>query len=153
MADCTLDDIAYGVKASWKASTALHAYLPPERLYGDEVGEETPLPYGTFDFDDVSAYFGGTEYFSGGPYVKQTKVLFKFYGTHETDWRNFMSAFNDALSWSSSSVGGNWTIPNATVLHAMPEVEARKKTAVRLDGKTVIERSASVTLMLEANRG
>lgn len=156
MADVTLWDIAEGVKTTWAAATSLTAIIPANRLYLGRAAESTvPLPYAVFDFDDVSAYFGGTEYFSGAKYVKVTRVNFKMYGTRATDWTTLGQAVSDTFGWSSTDPNASWNIPNATVLDAMPEVEGITVLPVeeRIDGEDVIEYASSITVKMEADRG
>ena len=153
MPDVTIWNIAAGVRTTWAAATSLTAIIPADRLYLMRAAEETPVPYAVFTFEDVSAYFGGTEYFSGSAYVKVTRVLFDLYGTQQTDWGTLSQAVNDTFGWSSTDVNASWSIPNATVLSAMPEVEGVEVTDVRADGLDVIKYSTSITVTMQADRG
>jgi hypothetical protein len=153
MADVTIWNIASGVKTTWAAAATLTAIIPAERVYFGRAAEETPLPYCVFTFNDVSAYFGGTEYFSGSKYVKVTRVNFEMYGTKDTDWGTLGQGISDVFGWTSTDPNGTWSIPNATVLDAMPEVEGIEITEPRHDGQDIIKYSSSITVKMEADRG
>jgi hypothetical protein len=153
MPDVTLWDVAAGVRTTWAAASSLTAIVPAARLYFGRAAEETPLPYAAFTFQDVSAYFGGTEYFSGQAYVKVTRVNFDVYGTHATDWQTLAQVMADTFGWSASDPNASWSIPNATILSAMPEVEGVEVTDVRVDGQDVVKYSTNITLTMQADRG
>ena len=154
MADVTLVDISQGVRSSWTAAGAsVTGTIPLTSLYFQRQPEGAALPYCVFEFKDVSAYFGGTEYFSGGPYVKATQITFKIYGASDFALPTFATAVNAAFGWGSASPGGVWTIPNATVLSAMPEVEAQKLEEERIDGKDIVRYETTFTVKMQADRG
>lgn len=155
MADVTLVDISEGVRQSWTAAGAsVTDTIPTSKLYFQRQPEGASLPYCVFEFKDVSAYFGGTEYFSGNVYVKATQVTFKVYGVAVTfDFQTFATALNAAFGWGSASPTASWTIPNATVLSAMPEVEALELEDERIDGKDVIRYESTFTVKMQADRG
>ena len=153
MADVTLINIVQGVQTTWAASTTLSALIPVERLFLDRTPAKTPYPNATISFKDVSAYFGGTEYFSGSAYVKNTQVSFDVFGTRETDWGEVSQAINDVFGWTSTSVGASWSIPNAVILAAMPETEAFGLLEDRVDGEDIVKYTASFTLTMQAERG
>lgn len=152
MADVTLWDIGAGAKATWAAAASLTAIVPADRVYLLRAAEGTPLPYCVIEFQDVSAYFGGTEYFSGGQYVKVTRVDFGVYGTPQTDWGTLSLAMSDVFGWTSANPRGSWVIANATVLSAMPEVEGIEATDVRVDGQDVVKYASSFSVRMQANR-
>lgn len=153
MPDTTIWNISAGVKATWAAAASLTAIIPADRVFFQRAAEGTTLPYLVYTFDDISAFFGGTEYFSGAKYVKQTRVLFDAYGTPATDWEAFSQAVNDALTWTSTDRNASWSITNATVLSAMPETEAVELTDERVNGEDVLKYSFGVTLTMQADRG
>ena len=154
MADVTLPDIMKGVADSWNAAAAVNAIIPVSKLYFKRQPERAAMPYCVFEFKDVSAYFGGTEYFSGAKYVKATQVTFKtYFQPVDFDIRDYATKLNDAFGWAASSPGAGWTIPNATVLVAMPEVEANDIEPERVDGKDVLTYESTFTVKMEADRG
>ena len=154
MPDVTLPDIMKGVVDSWDAATAVKAIIATSKLYFGRQPENASLPYCVFEFKDVSAYFGGTEYFSGAKYVRATQITFKtYFQPVDFNIRDYATKLNDAFGWSSSSPAGGWTIPNATVLAAMPEVEAIDIEAERVDGKDVLTYESTFTVKMEADRG
>lgn len=153
MPDVSIWNIASGVKATWAAAASLTAIIPADRLFLMRAAEETPVPYVVFSFDDVSAYFGGTEYFSGSAYVKVTRVNFDMYGTIVDDWETLGQAIGDVFGWSATDPNGSWTIPNAVILSAMPEVEGVDLTDERADGVDIVKYSSSVTVTMQADRG
>lgn len=153
MADVTLPDIMAGVKTTWAAASSLTAIVPAARVYFDRAAETTVYPYVVYTFDDVSAYFGGTEYFSGSQYIKVTRVNFEVYGTRSTNWQTLAAAMGDALGWSKDNPAASWSIPNASIKSAMPEVEGTELTVERQDGEDIMKYSSSFTVTMEANRG
>lgn len=154
MPDVTLIDIAEGVRTTWAAAgTTVTTFIPASKVYFKRVPEGTALPYCVFEFKDVSAYFGGTEYFSGAAYVKATQITFKIYFPATTDPSSFVTALNDALSWSTTGISGVWSIPNATILSAMPEIEALDVEEVRVDGADVVRYETTFTIKMQADRG
>ena len=154
MADVTLADIAAGVRSTWTAAgSSVTDTIPVARLYFKRLAETTVYPAAVFEFKDVSAYFGGTEYTSGAAYVKVTQVTFKVYFKANTDLAAFITAMNNALSWSSDNLAGSWTIPNATILGAMPEVEAFDLEEERVDGIDIARYETTFSVKMQANRG
>ena len=152
--DVTLVDIAQGVRSTWTAAGAsVTGTIPLTKLYFQRQPEGAALPYCVFEFKDVSAYFGGTEYFSGTKYVKATQITFKVYGASDFDFATFATSLNAALGWGSASPAAAWTIPNATILSAMPEVEALEMEEERIDGKDVIRYETTFTVKMQADRG
>jgi uncharacterized protein (TIGR03545 family) len=67
--------------------------------------------------------------------------------------RDYATKLNDTFGWSSTSPAAVWTIPNATVLSAMPEVEANDIESERVDGKDVLTYESTFTVKMEADRG
>jgi hypothetical protein len=155
MPDVSLIDISEGVRQSWTAAgTSVTNVIPVTKLYFQRAGEGAALPYCVYEFKDVSAYFGGTEYFSGSQYVRVTQITFKVYCTRATDIQAFASSLNDALSWSSTDPNGVWTIPNAVaILSAMPEVEALELEEERVAGEDVIRYETTFSVRMQADRG
>lgn len=154
MPDVTLLDISEGVRTTWAAAgSAVTAVVPASKVYFQRVPSGVALPYCVYEFKDVSAYFGGTEYFSGAKYVKATQVTFKIYCTRSTDIAALSTAVNDAFGWSAADPNGVWSIPNATVLAAMPEVEALELEEERVAGEDVIRYETTFTVKMEADRG
>ncbi len=155
MADVSLIDIAEGVRQTWALTgTSVTNVIPATRVYFQRAADGAALPYCVYEFKDVSAYFGGTEYFSGAKYVRSTQITFKVYATRSTDLSAFATALNDALSWSSTDDNGVWTIPNAVkILSAMPEVEGLELEEERADGEDVIRYETTFTVKMEADRG
>lgn len=151
--DCTLPNIAAGVRTSWAADATLSAIIPASRLFLQRSPEGTALPYCVFRFEDVSAFFGGTEYLSGPIYIKETRVLFAVYALPTTDLEPIGQAAGNAFGWSSTSPRAGWVIPNATVIHAVPETEDLDVTDERVSGEDVVTYPFGFTLKLEANRG
>ena len=152
--DVTLVDIAQGVRSTWTAAGAsVTGTIPLTKLYFQRQPEGAALPYCVFEFKDVSAYFGGTEYFSGNKYVKATQITFKVYGASDFDFATFATSLNAAFGWGGTTPGAVWTIPNATILSAMPEVEAMELEEERIDGKDVVRYESTFTVKMEADRG
>ena len=153
MPDVTLPDIMKGVVDSWDAATAVKAIIATSKLYFGRQPENATLPYCVFEFKDVSAYFGGTEYFSGPEYVKATQITFKVYHAANVDMRAFVTALNDGLGWSVATPAAAWVIPNATILMAMPEVESVDIEEDRVDGQDVLRYETTFTVKMQADRG
>lgn len=155
MPDVTLLDIAKGVRDSWTAAgSTLTNIIPASKIYFKRQPTGATLPYCVYDFKDVSAYFGGTEYFSGAAYVKATQVTFKtYFQPVDFDARAYATILNDKFGWSASNPAGAWTIPNATVLAAMPEVEESDLTEELIDGKDIPVYSSTFTVKMQADRG
>lgn len=155
MADVTLIDVFEGARSTWAAAGAsVTNVVAASKVYFGRAPEGTALPYVVVTTKDVSAYFGGTEYFSGAKYVKSTQVTFAVYCTRATDLSALSSAMSDAFGWSSTDDNGVWTIPNAVkVLSAMPEVDALELEEERIDGEDVIRLESTYTLKLECDRG
>ncbi len=158
VADVTLLDISKGVRDSWTAAgSTLTNIIPVSKLYFKRIpnGTSAPtLPYCVFEFKDVSAYFGGTEYFSGAAYVKATQVTFRtYFQPVDFDARAYATILNDKFGWGASTPGASWTIPNATVLAAMPEVEASDLSEEMIDGKDVNVYESTFTVKMQADRG
>jgi len=152
--DVTLLDISEGVRSSWTAAgTSLTNVIPTSKVYFGRAPSGTALPYCVYEFKDVSAYFGGTEYFSGTKYVKATQITFKIYCTRATDLQALASTISDSFGWSASDSDGVWTIPNATVLAAMPEVEGLELEEERVNGEDVIRYETTFTVKMQADRG
>lgn len=153
MPDVSLVDISEGVRTSWGNVAAITAVIPATKLYFQRVPTGTALPYATFAFDDVSAFYGGTEYFSGAAYIKKTRVNFKIYATRSTDLQAFATIINNAFGFEQNDPDVQWTIPNATVIMAVPEVEKLELEDELVDGQDVIRYETSFTLTLQADRG
>ena len=158
MADVSLLDISKGVRDSWTAAgSTLTNVIPVTKVYFKRIPDGTnapTLPYVVFEFKDVSAYFGGTEYFSGTKYVKSTQVTFRtHFNPVDFDARAYATILNDKFGWSAATPAASWTIPNATVLSAMPEVEASDLTEERIDGKDINVYESTFTVKMEADRG
>ncbi len=152
--DVTLPNIAAGVRTSWAADATLTAIVPASRVYFQRAAGGTTLPYVVYTFEGVSAYFGGTEYFSGGKYVKVTRILFDVYATPDaTDLDAIGQAMSNAFGSSTASSAAGWTIPNAVILYAQPEVEALELTDERVSGQDVVKYSSSFTVKMQADRG
>lgn len=154
MPDVTLYDISKGVRDTWTAAgSAVTNVIPTTKVYFQRVPEGTALPYCTYEFKDVSAYFGGTEYFSGSAYVKATQITFKVYHLATVDMSAFVTALNDALAFEAADPVKAWTIPNATVLAAMPEVEGMEVEDERVNGIDVVRYETTFTIKMQAERG
>lgn len=155
MPDVTLLDIAKGVRDSWTAAgSTLTSIIPTSKLYLNRQPSGATLPYCVFEFKDVSAYFGGTEYFSGSIYVKATQVTFRtYFQPVDFDARAYATILNDKFGWGSSTPAASWTIPNATVLAAMPEVEGTSLEEQTVDGKDVSVYESTFTVKMQADRG
>lgn len=154
MPDVTLVDVSKGVESSWAAAGAsVTNIVPANRVYFQRAAEGTPLPYCVYSFDDVSAFYGGTEYFSGSAYIKKTRVKFSIYTTREYDVQTLATAVNDAFGWETADPAMSWTIPNAVVLAAVPEVEKMELTEERVGGEDIIRYDTSFTLILQSERG
>lgn len=154
MPDVTLVDISEGVRDSYAAAGAtVTNAIATSNVYFGRQPEDATLPYCVYEFKDVSAYFGGTEYFSGTKYVKVTQVTFKVYCPTTFDIGTYSTALNNALSWSATNPAGAWTIPNATVLSAMPEVEDMELEEERIDGQDVLRYETTFSVRMEADRG
>jgi len=112
------------------------------------------LPYCVFEFKDVSAYFGGTEYFSGSIYVKATQITFRtYFQPVDFNATGYATILNDKFGWGASTPAASWTIPNATVLGAMPEIEGTSLEEQTVDGKDVSVYESTFTVKMQADRG
>lgn len=151
--DVTLWDFAQGVQDTWAANAELVALLPASRVYLERVPANVTYPNCSFGFKDVSAYFGGTTYFSGSAYIKVTQIEFRVYGTRSTDFRAVARAIANAFGWSADLVEAQWSIPNATVLSAMPEVEGIEVIEERVSGEDLFKYTSSFTVTVQAERG
>jgi len=151
MPDVTIFNIDAGIRQSWESIPALTDLVPIDRLYMFEAPDGATQVYTTYEFEDISAFFGGTEYFSGRDYVKQTRIIFTTYGPRTFDWTTFSQLLSNSFGCSSESVAGQWTIPNATVLFAQPEVEGESVRPGETQG--VIVYRSSFTLTMQADRG
>lgn len=154
MADVTLVDISEGVRSTYAAAgSTVTTAIAASKVYFKRQPEGATLPYVVYEFKDVSAYFGGTEYFSGGKYVKVTQVTFKVYCLATFDLSAYSTALNDALGWSSTNPAGVWTIPNAVILSSMPEVEETDIEEERVDGQDVLRYETTFSVKMQADRG
>ena len=152
--DVTLYDISKGVVDTWALlSSAVTNVVPASRVYLLRQPEGSTLPFCVFEFKDVSAYFGGTEYFSGPEYGKATPITVKVYHAANVDMRAFVTALNDGLGWSVATPAAAWVIPNATILMAMPEVESVDIEEDRVDGQDVLRYETTFTVKMQADRG
>lgn len=152
--DVSLVDIVEGAKSSWASVSALTAIIPASRVYFQRAAESTSLPYALVTTDDVSAFYGGTEYDSSQYYKKSTRVNFKVYFPADFDISAFATILNDAFGWTATNPAASWTIPNAIkILSAMPEVEKLEIEEERVDGKDVIRYESSFTVTMVAYRG
>lgn len=154
MPDVTLVDIAEGVRTSWTAlGSSVTNVIPTSKVYFGRAPSGVSLPYCVFEFKDVSAYFGGTEYFSGAKYVRATQINFKIYCVRTTDIQALTTAVNDGFGWSSNDSDAVWSIPNAVILSAMPEVEAMDIEEERVNGEDVIRYETTFTVKMQCDRG
>lgn len=153
MPDCTIWDIAEGVKTTWSNQSALTTLIPANSLYLQRAPEGSTLPYCVFSFEDISAFFGGTEYFSGREYVKQTRVTFTTYGTRAFGFQEFGQAISNAFGWSDGNPSGQWTIPNATMISTMPETESIGISEEKVNGEDVVKYTSSFSLKMQVDRG
>lgn len=155
MADVVLTDVLTGAKATWAADAALAAIVPNSRVYAFGVPETTAWPYVVIEPGDVSAYFGGTTYFSGSDYIKVNAISFTVYGLYGTvDWSALAQQMSDTFGWTAANPTASWTIPNAVkVVSAMPEVDEFKRTGERVDGLEVLSYMAKFSVTIQANRG
>jgi len=156
--DVTLIDVLEGARTTWATSAALLAVVPADRLYSFGVPEGTAYPYAKIEPGDVSAYFGGTEYFSGQNYVKVNKISFTIFakgtGADAPNWSALAQEMSDVFGWTASNAAANWVIPNAVaVISAMPEVDEFKPTGERHDGVEIMSYKSEFTVRLQANRG
>jgi len=158
MADVTLIDVLTGARQTWATSAALLAVVPAARLYSYGVPEGTAMPYATVFPGDVSAYFGGTEYFSGTNYVKINKISFTIYakgeGTGAPDWSALAQEMSDVFGWTAANPAAAWVVPNAVkVVSAMPEVDDWKPTGERIDGVEIMSYKSEYSVKIQADRG
>jgi len=153
MADVHIWNIAQGVKQSWGASSLLSAVIPVERLFLGRTPADTEYPNATFDLEDVSNYFGGTEYFSGAAYIKVTKVTFKMYGDRTTDFDGLAEGMSATFGWQAETPAGGVTIPNAIVLSVVREVEKVEVLPERVSNEDIICYSYTTNIKKQANRG
>ena len=155
MADTTLIDVLTGAKSTWAANSTLAGIVPDARVYAFGVPETTALPYCAIEPGDVSAYFGGTTYFSGANYIKVNSVSFTVYGLYGTvDWSLLAQTMSDWFGWTVGDPNGYWSIPNAVeVISAMPEVDEFKRTGERIDGLEVLSYMSKFTVTIQADRG
>jgi hypothetical protein len=154
MPDVTLVDIAEGVRTSWTAlGSSVTNVIPTSKVYFGRAPSGVSLPYCVFEFKDVTAYFGGTEYFSGAKYIKVTQVTFKIYFVRTTDIQALATEVNDKMGWSSTDSDAVWSIANAVVLSAMPEIEAMEIEEERVNGEDVIRYETTFTIKMQADRG
>ncbi len=153
MPDVTLLDVYTGARQSWAAATTVSAVIPADNVFMKRVPEGTQMPYVTTSIKDVSAYFGGTEYFSGAKYIKVQQVTFTIHCLASFDLPGLLTKINNELTWSKDDPKGVWTIPNATVLSAMPETDDVDIEEERVNGVDVIAYPTTITIKLECDRG
>lgn len=153
MPDVTLLNIVEGIQRTWADYAPLDNIVPAERLYAVRVPAGIEYPNASITLKDVSAYFGGTEYFSGSTYVKKTQCELAVFGNRNTDWKRVAQAMSDAFGWSSTNVPGTWNIENAVVLAAMPETEGLEVFEERQDGEDILKYTSSFTILMQAERG
>lgn len=153
MPDTTIWDIETGIRNSWESVTALTDLISIDRLYLFRPPDGATMVYTTYEFEDISAFFGGTEYFSGPDYRKQTRVIFTTYGPRTFDWRTYSQALSNAFGCSATNDSGQWSIPNAIVLFAQPETENIEVLPREGQGEDVIAYKSSFTLTMQADRG
>lgn len=160
MADVTLIDVLRGAISTWNTSTILKGIVPIASLYMATVPEGTPLPYALIKAEDISNYFGGTEYYSGVAYKKAANVTFEVYalatGTAAPDWAALAEELNTVMNWSASNPAASWIVPNATkVLSAVREIEAFEPSDSheRIDGVDIMMYSIKIALTYQAQRG
>lgn len=153
MPDVTLWDIAAGVKTSWGNNPTLTALIPATRVHQGRAPQGATYPLCVFSFKDVSAYFGGTQYYSGSDYVKVTQFNFEVYGAQGTDGSAIAQAIADTFGWAEDREAGMIEIRNAVILSSMPEVEGGELTTERIDGIDYWKYSTSFTVRMQAERG
>ena len=155
MADVHLMNVFDGARQTWAAAgAAVTSVIPVSRVYFHRLPEGVVYPACTITVKDVSAYFGGTTYFSGARYVKVQQITFTIYCLPTTDLSSLLTALADALGWSSTDPNGVWIIPNAVgVLSAMPETDTPELLNERIDGQDIIKWPTTYTITLECDRG
>jgi hypothetical protein len=154
VADFTILDISAGVKSTWAAVPALAALIPANRLYFGRSAEGTPLPYAHFEIEDVSAYFGGTEYFSGRFYKKAVHVNFvSHWAATDANLPAYATAVREHLGWTATAPGGAWALPNVVVLASPPDIEKMEMEEERIDGADIVKHESAFFLTLQADRG
>lgn len=153
MADNILYDTLKGCRDSWGAVAALTNLIPLSRVYFDRVPERVEFPYVVIGSGDVSQFFGGMEYFSGSYYIKRTKPEFNIFAKTDYDFSPVVQAIASNLTWSSTDVKKNWTVPNATVLYAKPDVEKAELVEEQIDGLDILKYTYIIELMLQPSRG
>lgn len=153
--DVSVPDVLQGARNTWGTSATLLAVVPLARVYAFGVPSGTALPYVAVKLDDVSAYFGGTEYYSGGSYTKVNKINFEVYAKVETvDWPALAQELGNVFGWNESNPGAAWVIPNAErVLSSMPETDKFEQTNERIDGQPVMKYASQYSVTIQANRG
>jgi hypothetical protein len=129
------------------------AIIPATRVYYQRAPEGTAYPHCTYEFEDISAFFGGTEYYSGRDYQKMTRVKFAIFAEEDFDFSTLAQVMSNAFGWSVGMPGGQWEIPNAEILGAMPEVEGIELPGERHNGKDIVKYTSSFTLTMQADRG
>lgn len=156
MADVTLIDVLKGCVATWAVGGALAAIVPANRVFAFGVGEQTPLPYAAVEAEDVSNFFGGTQYLGGVDYIKAVNVTFSVYGfADDMDWIALAEAMQMALSFRASDPYpkvGDWIVPNSTgILSAIRELETGPEpTGQKQDGKWILVYGYKVELKYTA---
>lgn len=154
MANVTLLDISKGVRDSWAlAGATVTGFIPVSKVYYQRQPEGAALPYCVYEFKDISAFYGGFEFFSGREYVKTTDITFKVYFPATTDVTAFVTALNAAFGWTSTDPAPTWTIPNATVISAMQSVEALEVEEERGEGQDVARYETTFSVKMQADRG
>ena len=155
MADVTLVDVLTGARNTWGAYPALASVVPLTRVYAFGVPESVDYPNCVVEPGDVSAFFGGTEYYSGGQYQKTNKISFTVYALAGTvNWPALAQNLSDAFGWTSTAAAATWVIPNAVaVISSMPEVDEFKRTGERIDGLEILSYKAQFSVKIQADRG
>lgn len=155
MPDTTLIDVLTGARNTWGAASALAAVVPLDRVYAFGVPENVEYPNCVVEPGDVSAFFGGTEYYSGGKYQKTNKISFTVTALANTvNWSQLAQDVSDAFGWTSASPRASWVIPNAlSVISSMPEVDEFKRTGERIDGVELLAYKSQYSVKIEADRG
>jgi hypothetical protein len=153
--DVVLIDVFTGVRSTWDTSTTLKGFVPLGRIF-DFYIPEIIYPAMWIKVEDVSNYFGGTEYNSGPEYKKAANVTMTVVGLRSLDWGGLALEIKGRFGWSSTAPAGNWIIPNATkVLSSIPELEVWDlvPNAERINNEDVLFYSFKTAVTYQANRG
>lgn len=153
MPDVNLWDVVAGVKLSWSANAILNGLIPNARLFQDFVPGKVDYPNAYFEIEDVSNFFGGTEYFSGAEYVKITRVTIYINGPRTTNFLAISAALAEVFGWQAGNPAGGVTVPNARVLSVVREVEKHEALHEKVNGEEIYQSSYTCQISKQANRG